>query len=61
MNHFAEQITLDCRINVLRSEIKLNMQKLRDMEYKEPIKGLFLNPLTKKEMKAMNQVLGVDN
>jgi hypothetical protein len=37
------------------------MQKLRDMEYKEPIKGLFLNPLTKKEMKAMNQVLGVDN
>lgn len=28
------------------------------MEYKEPVKGLFLNPLTQREMKAMNQVLG---
>lgn len=26
------------------------------MEYKEPVKGLFLNPLTKKEMKEMNLV-----
>lgn len=31
------------------------------MEYQEPVKGLFLNPLTKKEMEAMNQILGTNN
>lgn len=31
------------------------------MEYEEPMKGLFLNPLTVQEMKAMNQVLGVND
>lgn len=51
-------MTLDSRINCLRTDIKVNVNKLRDMEYKEPVKGLFLNPLTKKEMSAMNQVLG---
>lgn len=46
-------------MNILRSDIKVDVNKLNDMEYKEPVKGLFLNPLTKKEMKAMNQVLGI--
>lgn len=53
---FLEQVTLDSRVNILRSDIKENVNILRDMEYKEPVKGLFLNPLTKKEMKEMNLV-----
>ncbi|XP_050441823.1 p53 and DNA damage-regulated protein 1 isoform X2 [Adelges cooleyi] len=53
-----DQLTIDGRINNLRSELKIKVNKLRDMEYNEPVKGLFLNPLTKKEMSAMNQVLG---
>ncbi|VVC40716.1 Hypothetical protein CINCED_3A002495 [Cinara cedri] len=56
-----EQISLNSRINILRSDIRVNVNKLRDLEYQEPVKGLFLNPLTKKEMEAMNQVLGVNN
>lgn len=55
---FSEQVNLDSRINCLRNDIKFNVNKLRDMEYKEPVRGLFLNPLTKKEMSAMNQLLG---
>ncbi|XP_022176763.1 uncharacterized protein LOC111038125 isoform X2 [Myzus persicae] len=55
----ADQVTLNNRMNILRSDIKVDVNKLNDMEYKEPVKGLFLNPLTKKEMKAMNQVLGI--
>jgi len=46
-------------MNILRSNIKVDVNKLNDMEYKEPVKGLFLNPLTRKEMQAMNQVLGI--
>lgn len=57
--NFSDQVTLNSRMNILRSEIKVEVNKLNDMEYKEPVKGLFLNPLTKKEMKAMNQVLGI--
>ncbi|XP_026812367.1 uncharacterized protein LOC113553302 [Rhopalosiphum maidis] len=55
----ADQVTLNNRMNILRSNIKVNVNKLNDMEYKEPVKGLFLNPLTRKEMQAMNQVLGI--
>ncbi|KAF0761843.1 p53 and DNA damage-regulated protein 1 [Aphis craccivora] len=54
----ADQVTLNNRMNILRSNIKVDVNKLNDMEYKEPVKGLFLNPLTRKEMQAMNQVLG---
>lgn len=57
----ADQVTLNNRINILRSNIKVDVNKLNDMEFKEPVKGLFLNPLTKKEMEAMNQVLGIAN
>ncbi|XP_025194339.1 uncharacterized protein LOC112593963 [Melanaphis sacchari] len=55
----ADQLTLNTRMNILRSNIKVDVNKLNDMEYKEPVKGLFLNPLTKNEMQAMNQVLGI--
>lgn len=55
----ADQVTLNNRMNILRSNIKVDVNKLNDMEYKEPVKGLFLNPLTRKEMQAMNQVLGI--
>lgn len=51
---FSEQISLNCRINTLRSELRINVNTLRDLEYQEPVKGLFLNPLTKNEMKEMN-------
>ncbi|XP_050540021.1 p53 and DNA damage-regulated protein 1 isoform X2 [Daktulosphaira vitifoliae] len=52
-----DQILLDSRINKIHSDLKIKVNKLRDMEYQEPVKGLFLNPLTKKEMNAMNQLL----
>ncbi|XP_050540020.1 p53 and DNA damage-regulated protein 1 isoform X1 [Daktulosphaira vitifoliae] len=54
---FSDQILLDSRINKIHSDLKIKVNKLRDMEYQEPVKGLFLNPLTKKEMNAMNQLL----
>nr|AGK88245.1 p53 and DNA damage regulated protein [Mytilus galloprovincialis] len=48
---------LDNQINDLRRELKPKVSKLRDMEKKEDIKGFNLNPLSKEEMRAVEELI----
>nr|CAD7571489.1 unnamed protein product [Timema californicum] len=52
-----DQVQLDCEINKLRSELKVKVNKLRDMEFQPPVPGLMLNAMSKDEMKAVYQIL----
>ncbi|XP_021930710.1 p53 and DNA damage-regulated protein 1-like isoform X3 [Zootermopsis nevadensis] len=53
-----DQVQLDAEINKLRSELKVKVNRLRDMEFQSPVPGLMLNPLTQSELSAMGQVIG---
>lgn len=54
----TDQVQLDAQINKLRSELKVKVNKLRDMEFQSPVPGLMLNPLSHSELSAMGQVIG---
>ncbi|EFN83689.1 p53 and DNA damage-regulated protein 1 isoform X2 [Harpegnathos saltator] len=45
-------------INKIRSDLKIKVNELRDLELIPPVPGLMLTPMSYKEMDAMNQVLG---
>lgn len=53
-----DQKTADIEINKIRSDLKVKVNKLRDFEFKEPVPGLNLKPLSKDEFSAVGQVLG---
>ena len=53
-----DQKILDVEINKLRSELKVKVNKLRDLEFQEPVPGFQLKPLTKEEFSAVGQVWG---
>lgn len=50
----ADQQTIDIEINKLRSEQKILVGKLRDLEYQSPLKGFDLKPLDRKEAAALS-------
>ena len=56
--HFSDQKQCDIEINKIRSNLKVKVNELREMEYNPPVPGLNLKPMSKKEMAAMDQVLG---
>ncbi|KAL6443039.1 hypothetical protein ACFW04_002791 [Cataglyphis niger] len=45
-------------INKLRSDLKIKVNELRDLELTPPVPGLMLEPMSHKEMDAISQVLG---
>lgn len=45
-------------INKIRSDLKIKVNELRDLELTPSVPGLMLNSMSHKEMDAMNQVLG---
>ncbi|XP_077287651.1 pdrg1 prefoldin-like subunit [Arctopsyche grandis] len=45
----TDQTALDIEINKIRSQLKLKVNQLRDLEYKPPVPGLMLTPLTSQE------------
>lgn len=53
-----DQVQLDTQINKLRSELKVKVNTLRDMEFQSPVPGLMLNPLSCSELSAMGQIMG---
>uniref|UniRef100_A0A8D8PXA9 p53 and DNA damage-regulated protein 1 n=1 Tax=Cacopsylla melanoneura TaxID=428564 RepID=A0A8D8PXA9_9HEMI len=53
-----DQVIVDCEVNKIRSDLKVKVNKLRDMEYESPVPGLLLKPMERNEMGAMKQVLG---
>ncbi|XP_063994786.1 p53 and DNA damage-regulated protein 1 isoform X2 [Diachasmimorpha longicaudata] len=60
----AEELLLqdqkDCDIEVtkLRSNLKVKVNELRDLEYMPPVSGLMLKPMSNAEMSAINQLIG---
>lgn len=48
---------LDKEISETRQELKPKLRQLRDLENKDNPKGFHLNPLTKEEMRAVEQML----
>ncbi|EEB15510.1 p53 and DNA damage-regulated protein, putative [Pediculus humanus corporis] len=53
-----DQVQVDAEINKLRSNLKVKVNLLRDMEHQPPVPGLMLKPMSKQEMNAMGHVLG---
>jgi len=48
---------LDAKISDTRNELKQKVNKLRDLEHKEELHGFSLNPLSREEMAAVQNVL----
>uniref|UniRef100_A0A224Y0S2 Putative p53 and dna damage-regulated protein n=1 Tax=Panstrongylus lignarius TaxID=156445 RepID=A0A224Y0S2_9HEMI len=53
-----DQIKSDTEVNKLRSNLKVKVNKLRDLEYQDPVPGFNLRALGKEEFSAIGQALG---
>ncbi|KYQ58739.1 Protein BAT4 like protein [Trachymyrmex zeteki] len=53
-----DQKECDTAINKLRSNLKIKVNELRDLEMIPPVPGLMLEPMSHKEMNAIGQILG---
>ncbi|KZC11032.1 p53 and DNA damage-regulated protein 1 [Dufourea novaeangliae] len=53
-----DQKECDIEINKLRSDLKVKVNELRDLELNPPVPGLMLQPMSHKEMSAIKQTLG---
>ena len=58
MVNFVDQKQCDIEINKIRSDLKIKVNELRNLERIPPVPGLMLNPMSQSEMAAINQVLG---
>lgn len=54
----TDQKECDIAVNKIRSDLKIKVNELRDLEHNPPVPGLMLNPMTHKEMSAINQLTG---
>lgn len=52
----SDMNTLSTEISSLRSDIKRDMENLRKLEGKEPLKGFNLKPLTREEISAVTGI-----
>lgn len=50
----ADQKQLNIDINILRSNLKVKVNKLRDLEMQPPVPGLMLVPMSNKETEALS-------
>lgn len=50
----ADQLQLDIDINKLRSNLKLKVNSLRDLEMQPPVPGLMLVPMSQKETQGLS-------
>lgn len=51
----ADQKQLNIDINKLRSNLKIKVNNLRDLEMQPPVPGLMLNPLSAKETEGLSR------
>jgi len=56
--YITDQRECDTAINKLRSDLKIKVNELRDLELTPPVPGLMLEPMSHKEMNAIGQILG---
>ncbi|KAK9507595.1 hypothetical protein O3M35_007418 [Rhynocoris fuscipes] len=54
----TDQNKTDTEVNKLRSNLKVKVNKLRDLEYQDPIPGFNLKALDRTEFSAVGQALG---
>lgn len=55
---FADFNKLDSEINELRQKLKPKVSKLRDLEMRDDIKGFQLTPLSRSDMKHIDDYCG---
>lgn len=53
-----DQRECDIEINKLRSNLKVKVNELRDLELNPPVPGLMLQPMSYQELSAIKQILG---
>ncbi|XP_011883780.1 PREDICTED: p53 and DNA damage-regulated protein 1-like [Vollenhovia emeryi] len=53
-----DQRECDTAISKLRSDLKIKVNELRDIELTPPVPGLMLEPMSRKEMEAVGQIFG---
>ncbi|XP_043282993.1 p53 and DNA damage-regulated protein 1 [Venturia canescens] len=53
-----DQKECDIAVNKIRSDLKVKVNELRDLEHNPPVPGLMLKPMSYKEMSAINQLSG---
>ncbi|XP_076177513.1 p53 and DNA damage-regulated protein 1 isoform X1 [Ptiloglossa arizonensis] len=53
-----DQRECDVEINKLQSDLKIKVNELRDLELNPPVSGSMLQPMSRKEMSAINQIFG---
>ncbi|KAL0113493.1 hypothetical protein PUN28_012563 [Cardiocondyla obscurior] len=53
-----DQRECNTAINKLRSELKIKVNELRDLELTPPVPGLMLEPMSQNEMNAIGQIFG---
>lgn len=46
---------VDAEVNKLRSNLKVKVNELRDMEHQPPVPGLMLKPMLPAELQAMGR------
>ncbi|CAG5101374.1 Similar to Gpank1: G patch domain and ankyrin repeat-containing protein 1 (Mus musculus) [Cotesia congregata] len=59
-NDINDQNECDVAINKLRSDLRVKVNELRDLEHATPVPGLMLKPLSHAEMSAINKLCGKD-
>lgn len=57
-NYITDQRECDTEINKIRSNLKVKVNELRDLEFNAPVPGLMLQPMSYQEMSAIKQILG---
>lgn len=53
-----DQRECNIEINKLRSNLKIKVNELRDLELNPPVPGLMLQPMSHQEMSVIKQILG---
>ena len=54
---FSDFNQLDKEISTIRTNLKPKVNKLRDLEHREDIKGFDLNPLSQEELKTIDSFI----
>lgn len=57
-NYITDQRECNIEINKLRSNLKIKVNELRDLELNPPVPGLMLQPMSHQEMSVIKQILG---
>ncbi|KAK0086512.1 hypothetical protein PV325_003080 [Microctonus aethiopoides] len=53
-----DQKECDIAINKMRSDLRVKVNELRDLERVPPVPGLMLKPMSHSEMSSINQLIG---